>query len=148
MRYLLLSILLSGTALPGADANLPEPAPFATAIAARSKQAGVPGRTAWRISVAGLAAANALDMSSSWGKRELNGALAGPAGTFGGKGAAVKSGIMAGLVSMEGLMVRKHGGGRLYRVLSVVNFAAASAISAVAVRNYGIPGPPPAAFGR
>ena len=98
------------------------------------------GRNLWRASVGALAVANAMDVHSSWGKRELNGTLAGPAGNFGGSGALIKLAIQGGLVGFEHLLLRQRGDSdHLYRVLSLVNIGAASVTSAVAAHNYSIP---------
>ncbi len=108
--------------------------------AAASCRAAIPAnRNLWRASVAALATANALDIHSSWGKRELNQALAGRAGNFGREGALVKSALQGGLLAFECMLVRHRPTGTLYRVLSVVNFGAAAAVSGVAAHNYRIP---------
>ena len=97
------------------------------------------GRNLWRTSVAVVAAANAADAGSSWGKRELNPTLSGNGGRFGGQGAALKLGIVGGLVILESLVLRRQPSTRLYRRLSLVNFASASVTGATAIRNLGIP---------
>ena len=99
----------------------------------------VSGQTAWRVSVAALAAANVLDVQSSWGKHELNPTLAGPSGRFSGQSALIKLGLQGGLLGMEYLITRGHPNGKLYRVLTVVNFGAAATIGAVAGHNYTVP---------
>jgi hypothetical protein len=53
----------------------------------------VPGL--WRTSAAVLVAANAMDIHSSWGKHELNPALAGPDCNFGREGALIKVALTA-----------------------------------------------------
>ena len=95
----------------------------------------------WKISVATLAAANAMDVQSSWGKHELNGTLAGSSGTFGGQGALIKLGIQGGLVGVEFLITRGHPSGRLFRTLAIVNFGATAAIGGTAAHNYTVPRP-------
>jgi len=99
----------------------------------------VSGRTLWRASIAALATANALDIHSSWGKHELNPALASPPGNFGREGALIKLGLQGGLMAAEYLIIRKHPSGKLYRALSVINFGASAAIAGVAVHNYAVP---------
>ncbi len=96
----------------------------------------------WRTSVAALAVANALDVHSSWGKYELNRTLAGPKGTFGRDGALIKLAFEGGLVGFEYLITRGHPTGKVYKVLSVVNFGAAATIGGVAAHNYSVPRPP------
>jgi hypothetical protein len=101
-----------------------------------------PGRTVWKFSLAALAAANALDVHSSWGKHELNPALAGSGqANFGAQGTLIKAGLQGGLAGVEYLLTRRRPGGRLYRALSVINFGAAAGVGAVAIRNYGVAPP-------
>ena len=100
-----------------------------------------PGKRLWQWSVTSLAAANAMDIQSSWGKHELNRALAGPGGTFGRDGALLKIGLQGGLMGMEYLLTRGHAGPRLYRALSILNFGISAGTAAVAVHNYTIPRP-------
>jgi hypothetical protein len=96
-------------------------------------------KTTWKFSLAALAAANALDVQSSWGKHELNGSLSGPGGTFGKQGALLKLGIGGGLYAFEFVITRGHPSMKLYRALSIINFGAAATTSAVAAHNYTIP---------
>jgi hypothetical protein len=99
----------------------------------------VPYRNLWRVSVTTLAAANTLDVQSSWGKHELNSTLAGPAGNFGKQGALLKLGFQGGLVGVEYLLTRHRPSARLYRALSIINFGAAGVVGGVAAHNYTIP---------
>jgi hypothetical protein len=98
-----------------------------------------PSKTLWKVSLASLAVANAMDLQSSWGKHELNPTLSSPAGKFGGQGALIKLGLQGGLMGVEYLITRGHPTKKLYRVLSVINFGAAGATAAVASHNYTIP---------
>ena len=100
------------------------------------------GARLWKASLVSLATANALDVHSSWGKRELNSTLANPSGRFGAQGALIKLGLQGGLFGAEYLITRGHPSRRVYRALSVINFGAAATFSATAIRNYGIPAPP------
>ena len=93
----------------------------------------------WQVSLASLALANVIDVQSSWGKHELNGPLAGTDGTFGIRGAVIKSGFQGGLVSLEMLWTRRHPNRTLSRFLTVVNFGAAAVISGTAIHNYRVP---------
>ncbi len=102
----------------------------------------VPGKSLWRASLVTLAAANAMDVHSSWGKHELNGTLAGSDGRFGGQGALLKLGVVGGFVGIEYLFTRRHPSGKLYRALSFINFGAAAVTAGVAVHNYTVPRPP------
>jgi len=95
----------------------------------------------WKASVTALAVSNALDIHSSWGKHELNGALAGDSGTFGSRGALLKLGFQGGLIGLEYLISRGHPSKKVFRVLTIVNFGAAGMVGGVAAHNYTIPRP-------
>ncbi len=99
----------------------------------------VSGRNLWLTSVTALAVANALDVHSSWGKRELNQTLAGRSGNFGGQGALLKAAFQGGLVGFECLLMRHRPSSKLNKVLSIVNFGAAAVAGGVAAHNYTIP---------
>jgi hypothetical protein len=106
--------------------------------AASLRAADSESQALWRASVASVSAAGILDVHSSWGKHERNGTLAGPAGAFGARGTAIKSGIQASIIACEYLLIRKHPrAGKLYRAAAVVNFIAAGVTGATAARNYG-----------
>src|SRR5438876_11285647 len=112
MKKLVISLLLA-TAVLSAQTGLlrQEPAPRAKAI--------------WRVSVASLAVANLMDVHSSWGKHELNPALAaGPSATFGAQGALIKLGLQGALLGIEYLVTKGHPTRTLYKALSIVNFGA------------------------
>ena len=128
MQKLFLLLALSGCLIHAQDQPV-----------ARFKPEPAAGRTLWRASIAALAAANALDVQSSWGKHELNSTLSGSTGTFGAQGALIKLGLQGGLVGIEFLITRHRPGSRMYRVLSIVNFGAAAGFAGVAAHNYGIP---------
>ena len=97
------------------------------------------GRNLWRASLAAVAAVNVMDAGSSWGKRELNPNLAGNDGRFGWQGAALKMGIVGGVLVVESLVLRRRPSPKLYRGLALVNFGGASVTGATAIRNFGIP---------
>ena len=97
------------------------------------------GKTLWRFSIAALAVGNVMDAQSSWGKRELNQSLAGSNGSFGMHSALLKVGIVAGVCTVEYLVLRRHPSTSLYRKLSFVNFGDATVTGAMAIRNYGVP---------
>jgi len=128
MRNLLLLLTLSVGTLCATDSSI---------LAAPT--APPPSKTLWKVSLASLAVANAMDLQSSWGKHELNPTLSSPAGKFGGQGALIKLGLQGGLMGVEYLITRGHPTKKLYRVLSVINFGAAGATAAVASHNYTIP---------
>jgi hypothetical protein len=83
--------------------------------------------------MAALAAASALDMHSSWGKRELNPLLRGPGGRFDTRGVAIKSSIVGTACGFEWLLMRKEP--RLGSTFVGVNLGLAAWTGGVAVRN-------------
>ena len=100
-----------------------------------------PGRALWKASLASMAAAQAMDLHSSWGKRELNPVLADRDCKFNRQGALIKVGLQGGLMGLEYLVTRGHPSRKLYRALSVINFGAAAGTAAVAAHNYSVPRP-------
>lgn len=99
------------------------------------------GRTLWMTSLAALAVSNALDVRSSWGKRELNPVLADSSGAFKVKGALMKSGIQAAVIGVEYLILRRKPSKQLYHITALMNFGCAAAVQAVAIRNFTVPRP-------
>lgn len=97
------------------------------------------GRKLWVASMSTLAAANALDMHSSWGKRELNPLLANSTGRFGHEGALIKLGLQGGLMVLEYLITRGRPSGKTYKILSMINFGASASLTGIALRNYTVP---------
>ena len=95
------------------------------------------GKNLWRASMLTLAATNAMDIHSSWGKRELNSTLAQSTGRFDGRSALIKLGVMGGVCTVEYLVLHRRPA--LYRKLAFVNFGDSSVTGAMAMRNYGIP---------
>jgi hypothetical protein len=114
------------------DEAIPNPV-----IAQHEKTSKLP--TLWKFSLAALAGANAADVASSWGKRELNPALAAPSAKFGAQSAMLKVAIVGVVVGVEYIATRRHPSPGLYKVLSIVNFGDAGIIGGVAVRNFGVP---------
>jgi hypothetical protein len=92
----------------------------------------------WRASVAALAVTNIMDVKSSWGKRELNPALAGSGGTFGARGALLKAGIVGGAVALQFLILRHGPSKSLCRALAAINFGGAGLVGSSAVRNWRV----------
>ena len=128
MRNLLLLLILSVGALCAEDSSI--------SVASTTPP---PSKTLWRVSLASLAVANAMDLQSSWGKHELNPTLSGPTGTFGGQGALIKLGLQGGLMGVEYFLTRGHPSRKLYRALSAINFGAAGVTGGIAAHNYTIP---------
>lgn len=132
-----LVILLMLIATLGMAADTSAPAPPAVA----SKPADVqtrPRATLWLVSVGAFASADVLDVQSSWGKRELNPALAGANGAFDARSALFKGGIEGAMIGLEYLLLRHSHSTRLWKVTSFLNFGAAGATAAVAARNWGV----------
>ncbi len=90
----------------------------------------------WKVSLIPLAGSQILDVSSSWGMRELNPVLAGSDGRFGAEAATVKLGVAGAFVGVQYLLVRKFP--RTARVFSKINWAGAALTSSFAVHNYAI----------
>lgn len=94
-------------------------------------------RKLWYLSLAGLAAANALDIHSSLGKSEANPFLAAGHQTFGWQGGVIKIGIQTPLVAFQIWRHHRHPEAP-YKSDSLMNFAVSGAFTGVAVHNYGI----------
>src|SRR5579872_4202562 len=75
-----------------------QPLAFGSAVRRASDQSSM--RT-WKMSVAPVFASQALDISSSYGMRELNPMLASSDGSFSAKGAGIKLGSTAAMVGFE-----------------------------------------------
>lgn len=93
------------------------------------------GLPAW-LSYVALAGATAADAASSWGKPETNGLLSGPGGRFGGRGLAIKGGLIGATITIE-LGAARHNR-RARRAAELANYAAAAATTAAAVHNWGV----------
>lgn len=85
---------------------------------------------AWKWSVAALAAGNAADAASSYGRPELNPVLG---QQFGGRSGAIKFGIVGGAVLAQYIINKKLP--QAEKPLAVINFGMAGAFGAVAIRN-------------
>ena len=84
----------------------------------------------WKISVAAMAAATAADAATSYGRPELNPVLG---QQFGGRGIAIKAGVLFGTVWAEHRLLRKHP--RFAKPFTIFNFAIAGTHGSVAVVN-------------
>jgi len=115
-----------------ADASLPNPV-------IQQSERPLNRTTLWKFSIAALASANAVDIASSWGKRELNPALSMPAAKFGTQSAGLKSAIVGVVIGIEYLATRHHPSPTLMKTLSILNFCDAGVISGVAARNFTVP---------
>jgi hypothetical protein len=99
------------------------------------------GRRAWLVSLAAVAAANLLDVHSSFDKRERNGILAAPNTQFGWSSAAIKAGIVAPVVGYQLWWHKRHPTSTPYRAFTITNFCAAGLVAGVAAHNYSIATP-------
>lgn len=109
-------------------------------------------RRVWTATLATMAASAAVDIHSSWGRYELNPALASQGSVFGGRHAALSAGITVAWIAGEVLVLRLLS--RLYRddlerrvgqerralqVFGLLNAAGTIAHATVGAYNYGHP---------
>ena len=92
----------------------------------------------WIASLAAVAAATSMDAATSFGKTEGNRALASSDGTFGGRGVAIKAGMLAAVVVPE-LAFRHHK--NLKSKFAIANFIEAGIFTGVAAHNLGVTSP-------
>lgn len=90
----------------------------------------------WKRSLIPLAVSQTLDITSSYGMRELNPMLAGADGRFGQKAIAIKAATTGAIVGVEYLIVKKWP--KAGRVLSKLNWASSFVSAGLAVHNYAI----------
>jgi hypothetical protein len=90
----------------------------------------------WKWSLAPLVASQALDITSSYGMRELNPILAGPQGQFGLSSAMLKVSVTAAFIGVEYLVVKIHPGAA--RVFTKVNWAGSALTAGFAAHNFAI----------
>lgn len=90
----------------------------------------------WKASLVALAVAAAADVATSLGRRELNPALRGADGRFGGRGIAVKSLVTGSAMAGQWLLVRRAPESGRYA--AIANFGMAGVFSAAAIHNAGI----------
>lgn len=90
----------------------------------------------WKLSLAPVIATQVLDVTSSYGKRELNPMLAGPDGRFGAKAATVKLGLGGALLGVEYLIIKAHP--RSARFFTKINWAGAALTGGFAVHNFSV----------
>jgi hypothetical protein len=90
----------------------------------------------YRSSIVALGAANAIDIGSSWGGRELTPFLRSPDGRFGARGTGIKLGMLAGIISTEVWLVRKYPNADV--AATSANFAMSAMMGRVAAHNIRI----------
>jgi hypothetical protein len=88
----------------------------------------------WRVSLAALAGATAVDAVSSWNQPEANPVLRGSSGHFGAQGVGIKIGLAGTVAVTQYLLARK--GPKYERVAAFANFTAAGVFGAAAVHNW------------
>ena len=93
-------------------------------------------RYRWKLSVAPVFASQALDVTSSYGMRELNPMLASSDGRFGAKGAGIKLGSTAAMVGLEYWILRKHP--RAARIFTKINWSVSIVTTGFAAHNFAI----------
>jgi hypothetical protein len=86
----------------------------------------------YRWSIAALIAGSTADAASTWGQNEINPVLG--SGRFGMGQVAVKGGIVAGALLIQGFMLKRQP--QTEHIFDVGNFAMGAAFGAVAVRNW------------
>lgn len=93
----------------------------------------------WVSALIAIAAANAFDAGSSWGKMEGNSLLASSDGTFGGKGLAIKSATAGALIIPQILLLRHHES--LKGRAAIGDFATAGLLTGVSIHNLSVRAP-------
>jgi len=104
-------------------------------LAATASAQEMPRFRTWRASVAVLGAAQAADIASSYGHvgTERNPVFG---QTFDGRDAALKIGIVAGVVTLQYIALRKHPDSRVARTFASINFTVAGLTAGAAVHNW------------
>jgi len=95
----------------------------ALSLVAESRPRPRPSKLRWWLSVAALSAAAALDVHSSWGRRELNPMLQSPNGRFNARGLAVKSSILGTSCGLQWLLLERRWLWLLLALLALTWFA-------------------------
>jgi hypothetical protein len=90
----------------------------------------------WKRSLIPVAVSQTLDITSSYGMRELNPLLASRDGSFGGKATAIKLSTTAAMMGIEYLIVKKWPSSA--RVFSKLNWGHSVLTGAFAAHNYAI----------
>ncbi len=135
---LLVAALLSSSAFAADPFNLhpsPLPAerpPFKVEISAKDARS----YRAWKMSLAPVIAAQALDIASSRGLRERNPVLANANGQMGIQGSLIKAGIAGTMLGIEYLVIRKHP--RAAKLLWKMNLVSAGVTGATAAHNFSL----------
>jgi hypothetical protein len=100
-----------------------------------------PSKRLYVASLIAFNAANVLDVTSSYGKRELNPALSGSNGTFGIGSLGVKAGLVGAVDLFEALWVRRHP--ERMRTTGLANFNMGAIAGGMAIHNYDVRSAPP-----
>jgi hypothetical protein len=98
-----------------------------------------PGKAAWIASWVAFVAVNVVDAHSSTGRHEANPLLRDNNGLFNSrKAAVVKSAAGGGFFALQCWLIHKNPNENYYRSFAVATGATATALGAVAVRNYNL----------
>ena len=92
----------------------------------------------WKASIAAVVAGSAVDIQSSFGKRETNGLLANGQGTFSMSGIGLKLALTGAALAGQHYMVHKHPMSAGYKTGALINFAFAGTLAGVAAHNYSV----------
>lgn len=139
--FIIPAVLMPSMAL-AADPGVILPSPYELSSGVRSEAVSSEPKlrpalpASWKWSLAPLAASQVLDITSSYGMRELNPLLEGPHGEFGAKAAGVKIGVTAAVAGVEYLIVKAHP--RAAKMLTTINWSGAALTSGFAIHNYSI----------
>jgi hypothetical protein len=91
--------------------------------------------TIWKISMAAMLGATAMDAASSMGKQESNPLLRSSDGTFGARGIAIKSSLAALCIAPQLLLRSRH---ELRKPLTIANFIGTGLFTFAAIHNQGV----------
>jgi hypothetical protein len=89
----------------------------------------------WKISIATMLAASALDAASSMGKNEQNPLLRSSDGTFGAKGVAVKFSLMGAAVVPQIIFRNRKD---LRKIFTVINVGDTALFTTIGIHNLGV----------
>ena len=90
----------------------------------------------YRTSIVALGAANAIDIGSSWGGREMTPFLKSNDGRFGARGTGIKIGMFTGIAVTEMWAAKKHREADL--LATPLNLAMAAAMTKISMNNIAI----------
>jgi len=134
-------LILSAGVFWGQTASAP-PFPAVDTADVHRTVSDVPTSAAKRLYVGSMLSAigtNALDIYSSYGKRELNPMLQASNGTFNSRSVLTKAGMVSAL-EVPQIFLMRHSARRM-RLFAVANFAMSAALAGMSAHNFAVPGP-------